>query len=227
MNCKKRKRITGAAGRILLAWILVISQCAWTQDAGAASHTGKAIHQSSSKGGPHEGIKVHGHWTIEIRNPNGSLVTHREFENSIAGGSGGGSAALSAFLGRQYLVGAWAVSLGGPGICGISGAPAGGNCNIFEPSGFSIGFANSSNLTIAVNASTVALSGSVTTSTAGQITSVATAVLGCSPAIAAYGPNCSVISGWTGFSVTGTALATAVQVSPGQIIQVKVVLSFS
>jgi hypothetical protein len=34
----------------------------------------------------HEGIKVHGHWTIEVRNPDGALVRHVEFENSIDSG---------------------------------------------------------------------------------------------------------------------------------------------
>jgi hypothetical protein len=33
--------------------------------------------------GPHEGIKVHGHWVIDVRNPDGSLVTHHEFENAL------------------------------------------------------------------------------------------------------------------------------------------------
>ena len=32
---------------------------------------------------PQEGIKVHGHWTIDIRQPDGTLATHREFENSL------------------------------------------------------------------------------------------------------------------------------------------------
>ncbi len=36
-------------------------------------------------GGMHEGLKVHGHWVIEVRNPDGSLVRHVEFENSLAG----------------------------------------------------------------------------------------------------------------------------------------------
>src|SRR5262249_45924576 len=31
-------------------------------------------------------IKVHGHWTIEVRNPNGTLAERREFENAYAGG---------------------------------------------------------------------------------------------------------------------------------------------
>jgi hypothetical protein len=34
-------------------------------------------------GGNHEGITVHGHWTIEVRNPDGKLVSHREFENAL------------------------------------------------------------------------------------------------------------------------------------------------
>ena len=32
---------------------------------------------------PAEGIKVHGHWTIDIKNPNGTLVSHREFDNAL------------------------------------------------------------------------------------------------------------------------------------------------
>jgi hypothetical protein len=38
---------------------------------------------AGTAGGPSEGIKVHGHWTIEIRRPDGSLVSHSEFENSL------------------------------------------------------------------------------------------------------------------------------------------------
>jgi hypothetical protein len=37
-------------------------------------------------GGAREGIKVHGHWTIEIRNPDGTLASRSEFENSLQGG---------------------------------------------------------------------------------------------------------------------------------------------
>lgn len=33
--------------------------------------------------GPHEGIQVHGHWVIEVRNPDGTMTAQREFENSI------------------------------------------------------------------------------------------------------------------------------------------------
>jgi len=36
-------------------------------------------------GGTHEGIKVHGHWMIEVKRPDGKLVSHTEFENSLVG----------------------------------------------------------------------------------------------------------------------------------------------
>src|SRR6476660_2101480 len=38
---------------------------------------------AESSGGPKEGIKVHGHWTIDVRNADGTLATHREFENAL------------------------------------------------------------------------------------------------------------------------------------------------
>lgn len=52
---------------------------------GEASENTVAEEKPSSDGS-HEGIKVHGHWTIEVRNPDGTLVTHREFENSLVSG---------------------------------------------------------------------------------------------------------------------------------------------
>ena len=94
----------------------------------------KKPQETTSGGGNHEGIKVHGHWTIEVRNPDGALVTHREFENSIFSGSSGGATLLSLMLSRQTLAGPWEIVLtsGGtappaifldeqpPGIRGVS-----------------------------------------------------------------------------------------------------------
>jgi hypothetical protein len=58
---------------------------------------------------------VHGHWIIDVKNPDGKLVTHREFENSLAPTTGG--QLLSALLGRQVGAYSWAVAIGGTGIC--------------------------------------------------------------------------------------------------------------
>lgn len=70
------------------------------------------------------GIKVHGHWTIEIRNPDGSLASHSEFENSL---EGRGKSTLADILGNFRTVLSWAItvddeSVGGP--CGSAFSPA-------------------------------------------------------------------------------------------------------
>lgn len=60
--------------------------------------------------GPNEGITVHGWWTIEVRNPEGKVVTHREFENAL---SVQGANILTNFLLNLWTPGIWNVSLGG------------------------------------------------------------------------------------------------------------------
>jgi len=60
-------------------------------------------------GGEQEGIKVHGHWTIVVKDPDGTVTDRREFENSL---SLGGVYLIANMVGGFYLPGAWAVSLG-------------------------------------------------------------------------------------------------------------------
>lgn len=57
-------------------------------------------------GGPQEGIKIHGHWVIDVRNSDGTLATHREFENAYVGH-------LPAVLAGQVSIGGWEISLVG------------------------------------------------------------------------------------------------------------------
>jgi hypothetical protein len=54
----------------------------------AAATAQKLAPTASGGKGTHEGIVVHGYWKIDIRNPDGTLVRHAEFENSLAGGTG-------------------------------------------------------------------------------------------------------------------------------------------
>ena len=63
---------------------------------------------ATSPGTASEGIQVHGDWVIEVRDPDGTLVTHREFRNAL---EGFGDDALADFLGRQTSVGLWQVGL--------------------------------------------------------------------------------------------------------------------
>ncbi|MFC1981108.1 hypothetical protein ACFLVN_02560 [Chloroflexota bacterium] len=59
---------------------------------------------------PVEGITVHGHWTVNVLNPDGSMVAHREFDNRLVGD---GNEKLTSILARQHTPGRWFVTLGG------------------------------------------------------------------------------------------------------------------
>jgi len=55
----------------------------------------------------HDGIKIHGHWVIDVRNPDGRLVQHRDFENSLVtnGAAMSGDQILAALLSGNASVG--------------------------------------------------------------------------------------------------------------------------
>ena len=40
---------------------------------------------ATPSGGNHEGVKMHGHWVIDVKNPDGTIAEHRDFENTITG----------------------------------------------------------------------------------------------------------------------------------------------
>jgi len=64
----------------------------------------------ASAGMPSEGIQVHGHWTIDVKNPDGSLASHNEFENAL---EPTGVAELARLLARLETPGAWSVLVQG------------------------------------------------------------------------------------------------------------------
>jgi hypothetical protein len=96
----------------------------------AATHRGKG-------GGMHEGIKVHGWWTIEVRNPKGKLLSHTEFENKIAAF---GPQNIEQILSGWMIPGGWFIALSDPKntttgspCTGHNGAGQAGNCYIVQP----------------------------------------------------------------------------------------------
>lgn len=76
----------------------------------AASRTPAPLAAKPSAKGQHEGVKVHGHWTIEVRNPDGKLVSHTEFENALV--QPGGAENLAAMLLGGVVVGGYVIDLG-------------------------------------------------------------------------------------------------------------------
>ncbi len=191
----------------------------------AALSCAPALAQSpvTSSGGPQEGIKVHGDWVIEVRNPDGGLAERREFKNAL---HTQGRTALAMVLGRQRSPGFWIVGVTGPSSSPCVGSPAG--CGIYESlAGETIpNLAGASgNLQVTVVSGQIQLTGSVTATAATSITFVFTMNGQCP--IGSTTP-CLIAAPETGFfSTTAPNAFPPVNVVAGQIIQVTVTFSFS
>jgi hypothetical protein len=210
-------------------------------DEDTATEGNSSSAENSQRGGPHEGIQVHGHWTIEVRNPDGSVVSHREFENSLAAGEG--SMLLTSILGRLETVGAWEVVLD-PGVPSDPNQPqeitideAGSavaavtakECSV-TPSTTSC----SANLAVSSGSSggSLVLAGSAVVPPTGSVIGyVETRHFGCPPAVTPQACPANPPSGFTRFTsrpLDGLNGDPArLPVSPGQTVAVTVTISFS
>lgn len=83
-----------------------------------------------SAGTPNEGIQVHGHWIIDVMNPDGSLASHNEFENAF---TPEGRQTLANLLLGNRTAGPWELQLDDLSvpICKSSGNP--NTCEVAEP----------------------------------------------------------------------------------------------
>jgi hypothetical protein len=182
---------------------------------------------------PKDGIKVHGHWTIDVKKADGTLVSHNEFENALAGT---GNTGLGMVLSRTETMGGWGILLDG-GVCQGPLTPL---CVIQEASAPQPPNADwdSNDLIVWVpplgqaNGGLLVLKGTVKTSLAGQITAVRTRLSTCNPVTDTVSEvNCPasarMVLSTNVFDVTSTGLTTPIAVDAGQFVQVTVVLSFS
>jgi hypothetical protein len=183
----------------------------------------------------HQSIKVHGHWTIEVRNTDGTLATHREFENSLSGGA----SVLSNVLGRASTVGSYEIRLlgavtgtvatlfideAGTPEASFAGTTCASNPNIT---------ACSTSLTVTVGNGTLTLAGNVVIppSFGPNVNDVSTFVNTCNPTSTPQA--CPSTSTPPGFGFTSRSLdglngdPAAVPVSPGQTAAVTVTFNFS
>jgi hypothetical protein len=118
----------------LAALVLALAGPGRAQAQSTGSKSGQASTHPSAKAaaapkGTSEGIHVHGHWTIEVKNPDGKVVTHREFENSLTSSGGTGANVLASLLSGVATPGSWQIALAG-GACSTGG----GTCYIIAPS---------------------------------------------------------------------------------------------
>jgi hypothetical protein len=226
-------------GRLLLAWMFLFAQSGWAaQDSKSTDKPAfpakTAAHETNDSS--HQGIKVHGHWTIEVRNANGVVVTHREFENALVAPTG--SLTLSQLLTGADLAGGWEVQLANVGAA--SSSP----CFGIDPSGIiksatplpcriftaSVGAMQASSFFSNLSAAPIAATGGLTlsgTATAGQTGSIDTVrsyVYYCpAPGPCIGGSSTNMSSG----AFTSATVSPAISVSTGQTIAVTVNISFS
>ncbi len=192
----------------------------------SAAITPAAPETASAPGSPQEGIKVHGSWTIEVRNLDGTLAERREFENAFIGAEG-----LSNFLSRDNSVGGWYVILnnGDISLCPFHNAlgPAAG---LIVESSFAVNADNVfKNLTVSSpnsgpDTSKLILSGTATANQNGTITIVEAGVTALPGNVA---PSPSYDGGNYGSPFTQTSLSSPVSLSTGQQVSVTVKISFS
>lgn len=195
-----------------------------------AAQTGQLSATSESAArGKHEGIKVHGHWVIDVRNPDGTLVTHHEFENSLTLGAYFGSALLTNTLGRVTAIGGWEILLvanGGnmridePGstlatACGLGTAPVylacGPNLSVIAGTTQSPG--------------TLTFTGFVTVpASQTSISQVQSNVTVCPSTV--LPSACFNMPATATYSFTQANLSPAITITPGQVVQAAVTINF-
>ena len=186
---------------------------------------------------PSEGIQVHGHWTIEIRDPDGTLVSHREFDNALT--TDAGENLLPDLFLSGFSPGIWLIFLdpastlidpldysGSPCLDGSS-LPA--RCFITElqtgsPPPNSFGGLTATTTGIPF----LRLSGAITAAQAGDIGVVATHINSCNPftttPIACRGEASDV---GQDRPFTRTSLVPAEAIQAGQQAQITVDISFN
>jgi hypothetical protein len=177
---------------------------------------GGAVPEAS---GPSEGIQVHGDWTIDIYNEDGSLDQGIEFSNDL---SFGGPERLAKVLAGVNTPGAWWVAFDSRTV---PDAPCPSFCRISEPN--YPGAVESEDLTVTIESSEViVLAGSVVAEQAGEVGTVSTRFAFCEPNVAP--DSCNGASGLApAGSFTFADTFTPVNVEAGQTISIRVDISFT
>ena len=194
---------------------------------------------ANSPAAPHtpgtEGIKIHGHWVIDVKNADGSIAEHRDFENALVP-SQGGSLLAGLLLGR-FSPQTFDVVLAGTGktallylngqTCpqGLVSGPSDCSATLTQDSlgGSSIVLRSSYAPTAALTITTVSTGLGTCPTTAGGATPVSPAT--CQATIS--GPIPGGGGAYVGtYNFTAATIPDLV-VSPGQTVALTVTISFS
>lgn len=264
-NSQSQNSLAGACGVLLMlltGQVGVAQQSAPVKPAAAATtHSAATVASNSAeKKGEAEApgksldgtIKVHGHWVINVRNSDGTLADHRDFENSLAI-SNGGDAFLIGLLAGYYVPGDFGIEVLGAAChfsCGIvqsiSTWPGLDLCQVGTdaPGHCSTTLSYNAVLAPTTGSTSFILSGSVLAPDVGTLTQVRTLFNACN-AVNGYKPGAPIVApagpstvppidchGATATALVGyltiTGAFTPLQITvPGQNIEVTVTITFA
>jgi len=193
----------------------------------------KQANKEEEKGGQQEGIRVHGHWTIEVRGKDGAFVSRTQFENSL---TPNGAGFLVQLMGRQASVGLWTLQLANENPDSFDPNLSLIEILIFEPTAGMPSaqydhLSYNNNLTLSVG-QTLTLSGSgivpSAAASSAAIGYVNTIMQTCPPTYASAVP-CPMhdAPSLTTPSITRATLNAPVPVQAGQQVLVTVIITFS
>jgi hypothetical protein len=193
----------------------------------AAMLVSSARAQASAPEGQSDTVKVHGHWTIVVKNPDGSVASHHEFENSLF--QDDGQLVLAAILSRTSSTGMWAIELDGPTAAKpCNNGTSGVQCEILEPNGNLLsGEETFENLTMQLagtHKTQIVLSGTAKSTNGGQISIVSTFIGICNASVL---PSSCGRYGSGAHRLTIHSLTSPIAIVASQSINVTVTLSFS
>lgn len=228
-NLRKRPFVNGLL-------ILLLASAALAQVKTSSPATSEAPAPSD---GRHEDVKIHGHWTVIVRNADGSTSSHHEFENALVNTGGIGLAQLLAHLANTP---SWLVDLtfsgGNPGerLLIVNSPSASQNNPEILP------ILNVSVPPSGVNAGMLVLSATVPGTTSltyagkpvnlgGQLTTVSTALIGNANSGVLWGNNGGNMVTFSFRDLTkavppDTTAPSPINLQTGQSLDVTVVLSF-
>lgn len=179
--------------------------------------------------GRDDGIKVHGHWVMEIKNPDGSVASRKEFENSLVTSSNPyfspGNYGLAQLLTGQAYASQWFVELavGPPPDWAFVLEQVGCPTPQSQP-GAGIVPCGPLTVTLGGGGTSVVFQGTTPAAVSTTpISGVATLFLACPPSLSSS--QCQQQNAFA--EILFTSAPASLSIQPGQSVGVTVTLSFS
>jgi hypothetical protein len=214
------KKTWGVAAVLAAALLVAAAVAAFGAFAGGSTHRAAA---SAARNPNAVGVKVHGQWKLQVRQPNGHVMRTYRFHNDLYPSFGAGR--ISQMLLGNTTPGSWQIYLFGPPSsmpCSQFGSPSG--CSIVKSGWSGVGKAFD-NLVQTPIADGLRLRGTAIADNTGQISNVWTYLAGCSASVAPG--DCAPGNTNSTTVVTQRVLPTAVNLTAGQQVLVTVDLTFS